>query len=181
MTKFTSPLDGIKVASPCSANWDEMYGDNRQRHCGECKMNVYNLSEMTKQEAESLIMNAEGRLCARFYRRADGTILTKDCPVGWKAVKKQMSKFWTAAASIVLTALSGIGITAYMNKQSANDHPDIMGAIAVETPQNTDPEPTVGEIPLKKTNEPEMIMGDVALPAEKENEIMGRIATDRDR
>ncbi len=178
MTKFTSPLDGIKVASPCSANWEEMYGDARQRHCGDCKMNVYNLSEMTKQEAENLVMNAEGRLCARFYRRADGTILTKDCPVGWKAFKKSMSKFWTATASIVLTAMSGIGITAYMSKQSLNDRPDIMGAIEADAPYKGNPVPTTGLVPIQKTDDPEIIMGDVALPSENESEIMGKIAVD---
>lgn len=179
MTKFTSPLDGIKVASSCSANWDEMYGNDRQRHCGDCKMNVYNLSEMTKQEAENLIMNAEGLLCARFYRRADGTILTKDCPVGWKAFKKSMSRFWTATASIVLTALSGIGITAYMNGKP--DSRDIMGSIAVETPHNVDTDPVMGAIPVENVDQPEMLMGDVALPLKDEGQIMGKIAVDRDR
>ena len=72
--KFTNPLDSIKIASPCSADWGSMVGDNRQRHCGECKLNVYNLSGMSKKDAENLILNSEGRLCARFYRRKDGTI-----------------------------------------------------------------------------------------------------------
>ena len=76
MAKFTNPLDSIKVASPCSADWDAMIGNNRQRHCGDCKLDVYNLSGMTKRDAENLIMNSEGRLCARFFRRADGTVTT---------------------------------------------------------------------------------------------------------
>ncbi len=174
MAKFTNPLNNIRVASPCSANWDEMYGNNQQRHCGECKMNVYNLSEMSKQEAESLIMNAEGRLCARFYRRADGTVITKDCPVGWKAFKKSMSRFWTAAASIVITAASGIGISNYLTKKEKE--PVIMGAIAVETPHTNVKQPLMGKIAPKNIDEPEMIMGDIALPSEEPQEIKGRIA-----
>ena len=83
----TSPLNNIKVASPCSANWDEMLGDDRKRYCGECKLNVFNLSGMTKMEAENLLLDSEGRVCVRFYRRSDGTVLTQDCPVGW--AKKQ--------------------------------------------------------------------------------------------
>jgi len=90
--KFTNPLKNIKVASPCSASWEEMKGNDRQRFCGQCELNVYNLSAMTITEAESLILNTEGRLCARFYRRPDGTVITKDCPVGLKAVKKTFVK-----------------------------------------------------------------------------------------
>ncbi len=81
MNKFTNPLDNIKIASPCSADWDEMMGNERTRFCGECKLNVYNLSGMSQREAENLLLNSEGRLCVRFYKRADGTILTKYCPV----------------------------------------------------------------------------------------------------
>ena len=70
MRNFTNPLDNIHIASPCPANWDEMFGDGRKRHCGECKLNVYNLSDMTRREAEDLLINSEGRLCVRFFRRA---------------------------------------------------------------------------------------------------------------
>ncbi len=173
---FTNPLDSIKVASPCSANWDAMVGNNRQRFCGDCKLNVYNLSGMTRQEAESLLMNSEGRVCARFFRRADGTILTKDCPVGWQAVKQRMSKVWTAVASVLITAVSGIGITSFINQTS---EPEVMGTIAVENtnlPQNSQ-HPEMGEIPVKTNTELEMVMGDVALPLnEGEHEIVGKIA-----
>ena len=48
MSAFTNPLDSIKVASPCSADWEGMVGNNRQRFCGQCKLNVYNLSGMTR-------------------------------------------------------------------------------------------------------------------------------------
>ena len=66
-----------------------MYGDDRKRFCGDCKLNVYNLSGMSREEAEALIMNAEGRLCVRFYKRRDGSVITGDCPVGWARVKQR--------------------------------------------------------------------------------------------
>ena len=47
MAKFTSPLNNLKVASPCSQDWEAMLGNERKRFCGECKLNVYNLSGMT--------------------------------------------------------------------------------------------------------------------------------------
>jgi hypothetical protein len=75
-------LDNIHVASPCSESWSDMLGDDTSRHCLKCEKNVYDLSSMTRQEAEALIVAKEGSLCVRFYRRADGTVLTSDCPVG---------------------------------------------------------------------------------------------------
>src|SRR4051812_30175874 len=108
MKNFTNPLDNIRVASPCSANWDEMYGDNRKRFCGECKLNVYNLSGMSRAEAESLLVNSEGNLCVRFYRRNDGTILTQNCPVGWQAVKRRVSGISAAFASMAVALFGGI-------------------------------------------------------------------------
>jgi hypothetical protein len=35
---------------------------------------------MTAAEAAALIAGREGRLCARLFRRADGTVITADCP-----------------------------------------------------------------------------------------------------
>lgn len=31
----------LKVASPCSADWNSMKGDDAVRHCGSCKKSVY--------------------------------------------------------------------------------------------------------------------------------------------
>src|SRR5688572_28577693 len=108
MSKFDSPLNNLKIASPCPADWQEMYGDNRKRFCGDCKLNVYNLSGMTRDEAEALIMNAEGRLCVRFYKRADGSVITQDCPVGWAKVKQRTRVYATAAVSLVIALFTGV-------------------------------------------------------------------------
>ena len=83
-------LDQVRVASPCKAEWNEMLGDERVRFCLSCEKNVYNLSSMTRDDAESLLRERLGNdLCVRFYQRADGTILTQDCPEG---VKKKRRK-----------------------------------------------------------------------------------------
>ncbi|HLM02755.1 MAG TPA: hypothetical protein VK400_17010 [Pyrinomonadaceae bacterium] len=108
MKRFTNPLDNMRVASPCAANWDEMLGDERRRFCSACSLNVYNLSGMTRDEAENLLLASEGRVCVRFYRRRDGTILTKDCPVGWQAVKRRMSRAATAFVSLCAGIFAGI-------------------------------------------------------------------------
>lgn len=94
-------LGRMRVASPCPANWDSMEGDARVRFCRLCNLNVYNLSDMTRAEVEALVLKTEGRLCGRLTRRADGTVLTKDCPVGLRAVRVRA----TRAAGAVFTAL----------------------------------------------------------------------------
>jgi hypothetical protein len=37
-----------------------MEGDERVRHCSECELNVYNLAEMTEDEALALFSEREG-------------------------------------------------------------------------------------------------------------------------
>jgi hypothetical protein len=101
-------LGNISVASPCSASWEEMAGDDQVRFCGHCEKNVYNLSALTADEAVSLIREKEGDLCGRFFRRADGTVLTADCPVGVRLrVRRRNRRSLVAALAGVLALGSG--------------------------------------------------------------------------
>jgi hypothetical protein len=83
-----------------------MEGDARVRFCRQCELSVYNISEMTRAEAESLVARTEGRLCGRMYLRADGTILTKDCPVGVRALRRRVSRAAGAAFAALLSFCS---------------------------------------------------------------------------
>lgn len=74
------------LSSPCPARWSDMRGDDRVRHCDACQKNVYNLTAMPTEEAEALLAEEGGR-CLRLYRRADGTVLTNDCPVGLRRAR----------------------------------------------------------------------------------------------
>jgi hypothetical protein len=80
-TDSTWKLDDLQIAQNCPADWNKMIGTNRVRLCGDCKLHVYNFSELTRSEAEKVVIENEGKFCGRFYRRPDGTILTKDCPL----------------------------------------------------------------------------------------------------
>ena len=62
MARFNNSLDHVRVAAPCQADWDQMIGSERVRFCGQCSLNVYNLSAMSRSDAESLIARNEGRL-----------------------------------------------------------------------------------------------------------------------
>lgn len=106
MLKPKFDVQSMRVASPCSVGWDEMTGDDRVRHCDSCQLNIYNTAEMTTQEIESLVQKREDRLCIRLYRRADGTVLTKDCPVGLRAVRQRAARFASASLATVLGLFS---------------------------------------------------------------------------
>ncbi|MDB5034507.1 MAG: hypothetical protein JWQ98_1748 [Chlorobi bacterium] len=101
-------LDHVQIATPCTASWEEMKGNDTTRHCSHCSLNVYNISAMTSDEADALIANAEGRLCIRFYRRADGTVLTQDCPVGLRAVRQRVLRSVRNVAVTTVALLGGM-------------------------------------------------------------------------
>lgn len=183
MAKYTSPLDHVRVAAPCSADWDAMVGTERARFCGQCRLNVYNLSGMTRREAEQLIAASEGRLCVRFYRRADGTILTENCPVGLRALKRRLSRTASAAASTILSFLAGLGLyTALDEKEPVRtmgvvatapvraDPPvsTFMGTYAVEPPAPVNG-PVQGEWIRGEMERPQVELGGIApLPEDRD-------------
>jgi carboxypeptidase family protein len=94
----------VRIASPCSANWDQMAGDDRVRFCPECQRNVYNFSSMTEAEVKRLVAQSEGRLCGRFYQRRDGTMLAKNCPIGFRGSLLRATRLATATLTAVMSA-----------------------------------------------------------------------------
>ena len=97
-------LASIRVASPCHVSWDNMTGDDRVRFCNACNLNVYNFASMTSKEVRSLITN--GRVCGRLYRRIDGTLITRDCPVGLRAIRRKVRRFVGAVFATMLSLSS---------------------------------------------------------------------------
>lgn len=77
-----SPELGIlKIGSPCSEKWSKMTGDERVRFCGKCQLKVYDFTRMDTEEVRELLRAHEGRrVCARFFKRRDGRVMTRDCP-----------------------------------------------------------------------------------------------------
>jgi len=101
-------LDSLRIASPCSEQWDRMTGSDRVRNCASCKLDVYNLSAMTRADAEALLQSRTGRVCARYYRRGDGTILTADCPVGVRRRRRQVIAIAALGGAASVAALAGV-------------------------------------------------------------------------
>ena len=145
-------LDNIKVAAPCAAEWSKMSGDDRVRHCGDCDKRVYNLSAMTRDEAQALLVEHEGRLCVRYYKRHDGTILTADCPVG---TRRRRRARWFAAGFAAMVAGTVLGSA---SRKRANLE---MGKVTMG-----EPTATVGQLIAEPAPPapppPELVMGAVA-------------------
>jgi hypothetical protein len=150
-------LDAVKIASPCSADWSSMKGDDRVRFCGGCEKNVYNLSAMDRADAEALLRAKEGNLCARLYRRSDGTVITADCPVGAKRVRRRKLAL-AAVGGSVLSAMAMLGVRYTLT--ATMGEPAVMGKMAM--PAQYPPETMQSH--LRAAEPPEMEMGDVATP-----------------
>jgi hypothetical protein len=110
----SAKLDRLRIATPCPIGWEQMDGSDRVRFCGHCQLNVYNLSALTQEEAETLLAASEGKICARLFRRADGTVITKDCPVGLRALRRRISQ----RAALVFATLAGISVAVFGQERS---------------------------------------------------------------
>jgi hypothetical protein len=75
-------LPNLRLGFKCKQRWEDMVGDERVRACAGCDRPVFNLSEMTRAEAEAVLATRGLTPCVRFYRRPDGTVMTSDCPTG---------------------------------------------------------------------------------------------------
>lgn len=161
----------LRVASPCRAAWDAMDGNDQVRFCRECSRNVYNLSEMSRDEAQRVINQREGRICVRFYQRRDGTVLTSDCPVG-----QRRTFLRTSAGTAFAVAGLTLGLTSSPACGPATDNGvDVEDAVPPVVMGKMLPELDAGVPGRHKAADPEpWIMGDVAIPEERA--IMGSIA-----
>jgi len=70
----------LKISSPCPRSWDSLVGSPRVRYCGQCRLNVYNLAEMSAREIEEIVRKTEGKLCGRLFVRKDETATVRNCP-----------------------------------------------------------------------------------------------------
>ena len=113
MSKTISLVQRVRIASPCTADWDQMAGNEQVRFCSQCQLNVYNLSEMSQDEGERLILEKEGKLCARIYRRHDGTVITRDCPRGLTAIRRRVMGIGARVAAAILLVFATTVLAAF--------------------------------------------------------------------
>lgn len=148
MTTPQNFINSLQVALPCPASWADMRGDDRARFCAQCEKHVYDFSKLTAAEGLALIREKEGNVCGRLWRRADGTVITADCPVGARTLlARKEVRLPMAAAAVIAMSLSSLACgpkvkpqaapTAPMSAQAPNTHAtmtttlDYTGAVPV--------------------------------------------------
>jgi len=145
-------LESVTIATPCTASWDEMIGDERARFCTHCQKDVFNLSALPRDEAEAFLRARTAEVCVRLYKRTDGTVLTSDCPVGVKRKRRRK-----AVVAAVGGGLLAAGAFLQMSSQRTTSHGGVMMGEMTAMPQPPAPEPVV-ETPH------EHIMGKMKIP-----------------
>jgi len=141
MSSARHALNILDFANPCTVPWRTMAGTSRIRFCTQCRKNVYNLSAMTAAEADAIVAGPDAP-CVRFYRRADGTVVTADtCGVrvarSWRRFTAMLSAALVGLASLAGCDCSRLGICtqgklvappgAPNTPPPANDEPDADG------------------------------------------------------
>jgi hypothetical protein len=117
----TQPKSGVqnyRKARPCSVEWDSLAGTDRFRICNQCNVHIYNFKNVSFEEAAQIVFKREGKSDPCFYRRADGTFLTSDCPAGQSTSQKMI---WTASIVAVCVLIGVYGIFA-MSTSTVSSH-----------------------------------------------------------
>jgi hypothetical protein len=100
-------LADLRLSYACDQRWDDMVGDERVRACTGCNRQVFNLSAMTRTEAEAVMTTRGETPCVRFYRRGDGTVMTSDCPTATRPERRRLTVLASSlAAGTALAAAS---------------------------------------------------------------------------
>lgn len=149
-------LDALEVQTPCDVPWSSMQGDNRVRFCGHCRQNVYNIEVLARAEAVRLIGAREGRVCVRFHRRPDGTVVTADC---WTRLRAARRKGLLAFA-VMLVIVGAAQLFAMLTGLSGLRRLGAQGGL----PAPCDPVPAASGALHRPADL--ITMGDVALPPE---------------
>ena len=154
-------LDDIRIAAPCHMSWDAMDGDGAVRHCQACRRHVYDLSQMTLDEAAQTILEHEGRLCVRLYRRADGTVITRDCPIGLRAIRRRTARAIARIAAAVGLLVTGTIVMARTGRvppvntlRTCEPYASVAAKLAPATPPAVPPQWTMGVMMHKHHHHP---------------------------
>jgi hypothetical protein len=140
MGRIPLPLDVIDVASPCPRSWEGMAGDDVSRLCAGCALRVYNLSAMSRSDAEQLVCERAGRVCVRFERGGDGVVRTLDY---FKPERRRRGwRFWSVVGASGAILAAAVQACAPRGRAPAGP-PVVMGMLPPPTVVHPAPPPQV--------------------------------------
>ncbi len=121
-------LDRAAAAAPCPMRWNEMSGDGDARTCTHCKLTVVNVA--TSDAARALALLESLGADARLHRRADGTLLARDCPTG--VARQRFFRVAPLALLALALAAGGLALHAARGGRSVTTRvaPDPPGPVA---------------------------------------------------
>ncbi len=98
----SEPIDNLILSFSCPIDWNSMDGDDRERFCMQCSKTVFNISDLSKKEAnEYLQKRSKTSHCVKFYLRSDGTITTDECPRILRPVRNTVFLLARVVAGII--------------------------------------------------------------------------------
>jgi hypothetical protein len=108
MSKRPGKLETLQIPNPCSVGWQNMEGDDKTRFCRACNKPVFNLSAMTRQQAEALLAALRGNLCASLTRNENGMVVTTEALPKSLPRLHQISKRASSVAGAVISAMMAV-------------------------------------------------------------------------
>lgn len=111
--KLIELIEKFRNASPCSSQWVRSESGDKVQACKQCKLDVYDFSHMTDEEAKDFVAKCGISSNVTFFKRRDGKYLLSDCPVGAK--QKQVKISLIAG---ILAALGAIVVFSLLNSAS---------------------------------------------------------------
>ena len=112
-------LNNVTVPSPCTADWNSMTGNDQVRFCEHCDLQVHNLSQMTRSEAQRLISRSNGRLCVRYHRDLKGHPRVLPIRRRLRRIGRRTSQLAAGAFTATLSVTSAVADSSH-SRQSEN-------------------------------------------------------------
>lgn len=179
MPKRTSPLDRINIASPCSADWDEMVGNQQVRFCQHCSMYIHDLSKITRKDAIRLVAASKGKLCVRYLRRPDGTVETASRAAPVSQVKRRLSRIAAGAFTASLSLASNAAAVSAARPAESNQLVRIQSAVRKLTRLANPSEQTASLVGTVFDSQRAVILGaQVVLTDEKTGQAQSTVSND---
>ena len=113
-------IQQLRIASPCSVEWDSMIGNDRVRFCEHCQLSVHHVDSLSRKQLRRLIARSRGRVCVNYTRPPGQTELS--FPILHKIGRRT-----SALAAGAFSATLGIS-SATATAQPTLRHPSIANA-----------------------------------------------------
>ena len=101
-------LHNLTIPSPCSADWNSMIGNNQVRFCEHCHLDVHDLSQLTRSQAERLIARSNGRVCVRYHQDEKAGQLTLPVSQKLHRIGRRVSRIAAGAFTATLSVSSAV-------------------------------------------------------------------------